>query len=294
MNKFAIVFIAAVIALAASPVSSQTFFGCPERNYSCQLERATKALTADPKNPQSYWNLASVWQRGGYHKEAIETYTMYILIPGVAPKDLADGYNNRGVSFRRVGQPGPALLDFIKATQLVPTNPAYVTNQGNANTDLKKFDAALADFAAALKLDQRYGPAYTGRAHLFNIMSRPDESIADFTKAIEYDPKSAENYYNRAVIFRKKGEHEKSVVDYDKYIPLMNGNNIPQADGYINRGLAHWNLGRRDQAIADFTKVIELDPTRANGYKARGMIYREMKKDDLAAADEKKAAELSK
>jgi Tfp pilus assembly protein PilF len=52
------------------------------------------------------------------------------------------------------------------------------------------------------------------------------------------------------------------------------------------------NLRRLDQALADFTKVIELDPTRANGYKARAMVYREMKKNDLAEADEKKAREL--
>jgi Tfp pilus assembly protein PilF len=73
----------------------------------------------------------------------------------------------------------------------------------------------------------------------------------------------------------------------------MAGNDVYQADGYINRGIAYMNLGRREEALADFTKVIELDPKRANGYKARAMIYRDMKKDDLAAADEKRAAELA-
>jgi tetratricopeptide (TPR) repeat protein len=291
MNKLAIIFIATVLA---SPVFTQTLPVCPERDYSCQLNAAMKTLEADPKNPENYYNLGLVLQRGGNHKQAIESYSMYISIPGVKPKYLADGYNNRGVSYRRIGQPGPALLDFIKASQLVPANPAFVTNQGNARTDLNQYEMALADYAAALKLNPRYGPAYAGRAHLYDTMLRPDESIAEFTKAIEYDPDDPENYNNRAVVYRTKGEHEKSVADYDKYIPLMSANSVYQADGYINRGLSHWNLGRRDQALADFTKVIELDPKRVNGYKARAMLYREMKKDDLAAADEKKAAELGK
>jgi len=204
MNKLAIVFIAGVVALGASPVFGQKFFGCAEKNYRCQLDGAMKALEANPKDPDGYYHLAMVWQRSGNHQQAIETYTMYILIPGVKPKDLADGYNNRGVSYRRVGQPGPALLDFVKATQLVPGNPAFVTNQGNARTDLKQYDAALGDYAAALKLDPRYGPAYTGRAHLYNATSRYDEAIADFSKAIEYDPGEPENYYNRGVVYRKK------------------------------------------------------------------------------------------
>lgn len=289
MNKLALIFITTVLAL---PVAAQTFPGCGERDYRCQLAAALKAMEADPKNPESYYNTAMVWQRMGEHKEAIETYTMYILIPGVKPKDLADGYNNRGVSYRRIGQPGPALLDFMKASQLVMVSPMFITNQGNARTDLKQYDAALENYAAALKLDPRYGPAYTGRAHLYNATSRYDEAIADFGKAIEYDPKQAENYYNRGVVYRKKGEHAKSIVDYDKYIPLIAGNNASLADAYINRGVANMNLRRPDQAVADFTKAIELDPSRPNGYRGRAMVYREMKKDDLAAADEKKAEEL--
>jgi tetratricopeptide (TPR) repeat protein len=288
MNKYTFVFIAIILA---APIAAQTFPGCGERDYSCQLNAAMKALEADPKNPENYFNVGLVLQRSGAHKEAVEAYSMYISIPGVKPKDLADGYNNRGVSYRRIGQPGPALLDFVNATQLAPANPAFVTNQGNARTDLKQYDAALADYAAAMKLDSRYEPAYVGRAHLYNVTERPDEAIADFGKAIEYDPKDADNYYNRAVVYRKKGEHVKSIADYDKCIPLMAGNDVYQADGYINRGIAYMNLGRREEALADFTKVIELDPKRANGYKARAMIYRDMKKDHLAAADEKRAAE---
>ena len=290
MNKLTLIFIG---ALLASPVFAQTFPGCGERDYSCQLKAAQEAVSADPKNPENYYNTAWVLQRSGAHKEAIQVYSMYINIPGVKPKDLADGYNNRGVSYRRVGQPGAAFADFVKAAELVPGNPAFVTNQGNANTDLKKYEEALANYAAALKLNPRYGPAFTGRAHLYNVTSRLDEAIADFGKAIEYDPNDAENYYNRAVVYRKKGEHAKSIGDYDKYIPLMAGNYTYQADAYFNRGVAHAYLGRRHQAVTDFTKVIELEPRR-DAYRARAILYREMKKDDLAAADEKMAAELGK
>ncbi|HUR97389.1 MAG TPA: tetratricopeptide repeat protein [Pyrinomonadaceae bacterium] len=293
MNKLAIAFIAGVLALAAVPVFGQTLFGCAERNYNCQLSAALKGVELDPKNPVRQYDLASVWLRSGAYTAAIEAYTVYIGMPGIKAKDLAEGYNNRGVSYRRRGQSANALADFKKAAELVPSNAAFLTNQGNANTDLKNFDVALENYAAALRLDPRYARAYSGRGHLYSVTERPDDAIADFSKAIEYDPKDPENYFNRAVVYKKKGEHEKSVADYDTYIPLVLGNNVSQADGYINRGLAHFNLGHRDKALADFTKVIELDPKRANGYRIRALLYRAMKKDDLAAADEKKVLELA-
>ena len=289
MNKLVLVLITALLTY---PVLSQNF-GCPDKDYTCQLAAAQKALAADPKNPENYYNVGFVMQKAGAHKEAIEVYSMYISIPGVKPANLADGYNNRGISLRKVGQPAAALTDFIRAAELVPTNPAFVSNQGNANAILKKYDTALANFGAALKLDPRFASAYAGRAHMYGELLRFDEAIVDYSKAIEYDPNDAENYYNREVMYKEKREYEKAIADYDKYLPLVAGSPVYQADGYINRGIAYATIGRRDEALADFTKVIELDPKRINGYRARAMIYREMKKDELAAADEKRAAELS-
>jgi len=281
-----------ILLLAASSAYSQSYPGCGANDLKCLGDAALKAMQANPKDPENYYNLALVFQRNGSHKEAVEAFGMYIAIPGVKPEYLADGYNNRGVSHRKLGRADLALADYSKAFELVPTEPKFVANRGNANTDLKKYDAALADYAAALKLNPQFAPAYSGRANLHGQRRNFNEAVADFTKAIEYSPDDPENYYNRAVMYREMRELDKAIADYDKYIPMMAGNPVYQADGYINLGIAKAMLGRREEAVADFTKVIELDPKRPNGYRARAVMYRELKKDDLAAADEKKAAEL--
>ena len=288
------ILITAVFALTAASAHAQTFLGCPERDYKCQLNAAMAAMKADPKNPENYYNVALVFQRVGAHEEAVESYSMYVAIPGLKKENLADGYNNRGISHRKLKRADLAAADFTRAFELVPTNPAFVANRGNANTDLKKYDAALADYAAAIKLNPRFAPAYSGRAHLYGYTSRHVEAIADFTKAIESDPKDPENYFNRAIMYRENREYPKSIADLDKYIPMISANPNYLADGYFNRGLAYAIQGRREQAISDFTKVVEIDPKRVNGYRARAMVYREMKKDDLAAADENRVKELTK
>ena len=283
-----------VLALPALSAYSQTSPPCAERDYSCQLEAAMKALKADPKNPENYYNIGLVFQRSGDHKNAVDTFSMYVAIPGLKPELLADGYNNRGVSHRKLGRADLAVADYTKAFELVPTSAKFLTNRANAHLDLKKYDAALADYTAAIKLDPKFAPAYSARGAFYGSTSRPAEAAADFTKAIELAPADPENFYNRGLMYGDKGEHARSITDFDRYILMQSGNPAYLADGYANRGVANMILGRDQEALADFTKVIDLDPKRVNGYKGRAMVYRRLKKDDLAAADEKKVAELSK
>jgi tetratricopeptide (TPR) repeat protein len=293
MNKYPIFLICFLLLLLPFVLDAQTT-ACGEKDYRCQMNELLAALKADPKNPENYYNFGRFYQKTGNHKEAIESFSMYILIPGLKTEYLADGYNNRGISHRKLGHADLAHADFAKAFELVPSNPAFVANRGNANLDLKKFDAAFADYGKAIAINPKFAPAYSGRGHLYMTMNKPDEAIQDFTKAIESDPADAESYYNRAVVFSSKREYRKAIADYDKYIPMTQRDPAYQADGYMNRGIAHATIANREQALQDFTKVIELQPERANGYKARAMIYRELKRDVLAEADEKKASQLDK
>ena len=77
---------------------------CGEKDYRCQMNELSAALKADPKNPENYYNFGRFYQKTGSHKEAIESFSMYVLIPGLKKDYLADGYNNRGISHRKLGR----------------------------------------------------------------------------------------------------------------------------------------------------------------------------------------------
>src|SRR5690242_2258341 len=88
-----------LLLLAPSTTRAQTW-GCPEKDYTCQLGRLMRALQDDPKEPGNYFNIGLVFQRMGDHERAINSFSMYIAIPGLKPEYLADGYSNRGSSER--------------------------------------------------------------------------------------------------------------------------------------------------------------------------------------------------
>jgi tetratricopeptide (TPR) repeat protein len=266
-------------------------WGCGERDFKCQLDNRMKALQDDPKNPENYYDLGIVFQRSGAHEQAVESFSMYILIPGLKPEFVADGYNNRGISQRALKKPDLAFADYTKAIELNPKKPEYFVNRANASVDLKKFDNAMTDYGQAIKVDPAYGHAYAQRGILYTNQGRVEDALRDFAKSIELSPTYAEPYYNRGTIYSGRKEFAKAIPDYEKYVSLIN-DPVYLADGYINLGIAQFYTGNPQKAVDAFTKVIEARPKWANGYKARAMVYREMKKTDLAEADERRAAEL--
>ncbi len=283
-------------AAALSLLFAGTLFGqtpaCGPSDLKCQLDAAMKALQADPKNPENYYNLGLIFQKSGAHKEAVESFSMYIAIPGLKPAFVADGHNNRGISHRAMRKPDLAVADYSKAIEFDPKNPRFYTNRANALLDLRKADEALADYQRSMDADPKFGLAYAGRGNYYVAANRPDEAIADLTKAIEYDPSNPEPYYTRAHAYRGKKEFAKMIPDLDKYIALNPGSKRYLADGYLNRGIAHAVTGNTAQAEKDLTVAIELAPTYADPYGARAMVYREMKKEAEAAADQKKFEQL--
>lgn len=281
---------AGIFTLAVMTAQAQTW-GCGERDLQCQLDGRMKALKANPKDPENYYNLGIVFQRSGAHEEAIEAFSMYISIPGVKPEFVADGYNNRGISQKALKKFDLAYADYTKAIELDPKKPMFLVNRGNASANMKKVDDALADYARAIKLDPNYAQAYAQRGILHIDLDRVEDALRDFAKSIELDPSYAEPYYNRGTIYSDRKEYAKAIPDYEKYVSLIDDPDY-LADGYMNLGIAHFYTGSLQKAVEDFTKAIEARPNWANGYKARAMVYREMKMNDLAEADERRAAQL--
>ena len=290
MNRRSL-FITCILLLLVSSGYAQTW-GCGERDYKCQLDVVSKALKSNPKDPENYYNMGIVFQRSGAHKEAVEAFSMYVLIPGLKPDLIADGLNNRGISQRALKRPDLAYADYTKALDLNPKKPEFLTNRGNSSVDMNKPDEALSDYARAIALDPKYAQTYAQRGILYASQSKIDEALRDYGKSIESNPNYAEPYYNRGTIYFGRKEFAKSIPDYEKYVSLIS-DPIYLADGFMNLGIAYYYTGSPQKALDDFTRVIELRPTWPNGYSARSMLYREMKRTALAEADEKRAAELS-
>ncbi len=72
-----------------------------------------------------------------------------------------------------------------------------LTNRARLYSNRAKFDAALADAAAALQLNAQSVPALLIRGYAYQRKNNLDAALADFDRAAEIDPKNLGPYLSR-------------------------------------------------------------------------------------------------
>ncbi|HNW43726.1 MAG TPA: tetratricopeptide repeat protein [Elusimicrobiales bacterium] len=87
-----------------------------------------------------------------------------------------------------------------------------------------------------------------------------------------------------------KGNYDEAIVNYSKVIEL----DPSKAAAYSLRGSAYSKIGEYEQAIADYSKALALDPGDAGTYLLRSFAYQESGQSEKAQADKKSYQSLSK
>jgi len=156
----------------------------------------------------------------GNYEEAIEFYSLAIDAGDLPDKSLAYVYNNRGASYRNLSRYNHAIEDYDAAIRL---NPDYATafyNRGIAY-DRKGFHGlAIDDFDTAIRLNPDLPDAYNQRGLAYSREGRFDVAIENFSEAIRLDPELDTAYFNRGLAYQLKGEAERAAEDLKKSYAL--------------------------------------------------------------------------
>ena len=112
-----------------------------------------------------------------------------------------------------------ALLDDALAEN---DRAATLVNRGIINMQARKFDAALADYDAAIKLTPDAAEAWINKGiALVQIGNRDDEAVTLLTQGIARNPKQpAVAYYSRAIAYEGLGRSRQAYEDYSRAAQL--------------------------------------------------------------------------
>lgn len=101
-------------------------------------------------------------------------------------------------------------------------------NRGSAYLDVDKFDKAIADLAASIKLKPDYADSYFNRGFAYEGKKDYDKAIADYTRVIAIAPDYAKAYYSRGRAYQAKGDLQQALAGYEEAAKLAPNNKSVQ------------------------------------------------------------------
>jgi serine/threonine protein kinase/predicted Zn-dependent protease len=229
------------------------------------MDDCRHAITLKPQQYQPYLNLAEVYRRQQDYANALAQLDEAIrLAPAVA-----NGYWLRALVRRECKAPAAALRDLEQAIRLAASGgkvPAeYHFERGRLLHEAKDYDAALAAYDAALKVDPDHGLGQRLRADVLLALGRGRDALAALDRYLSADRADAEAYRLRGFERAKIGDHAGALADYTRSLELEPGAPATRT----RRGWAYLMEAAR-LAEADFEAAIQADPAHGEFYNGRG------------------------
>lgn len=162
--------------------------------------------------------------------------------------------------------------------------------RGQASLESGEFEAAMADFSRAARLERENADIYYWRGLAFKGLQNLKRAIADFDKALELNADLTAAYLERGDSHLQSGNLWQALSDLDEAI--LQDSEL--AEAYIKRGLTNFRLDYPEDAVSDLDEALQLEPESAQAYAVRGLAYaRAGENQAQALADLEEAVRLA-
>lgn len=224
----------------------------------------------------------------GCHYASVGHYPLAIgyLTAAISHNPKADKlYYLRSFAYYQAGEaaascPADTALDYLKQLQQALEQPLI-------QAQLAKYEAALADYQIATKLDTTAEFAAARLDYLNPKCPKPWLSASQITEltlftqadAIRFKITDCDYYSDRGHYFYKHKHYEHALVYYNHAIQLRPN----EGRNYHNRAKVYGALKRYEEAIADYTRAIDLH--YYDSYAKRASIYYQLERYEEAARE---------
>jgi tetratricopeptide (TPR) repeat protein len=202
---------------------------------------------------------------------------------------------------------------FFQLASGIGLNHNIHNNLGLAYDKIGRFDEAIEELKAALRLYPDYVEVHNNLGVTYDKMGMPEEAETELREAIRMNPGYLEARYNLGNIYACSGKLEGALLELEealkinpRYAPLHNSlGNIHtlgkrESEGikefmtalgidpkYIparmNLANTYYESGRYDEALREFNNVLSLDPILPEAYFGIGLVFYELKSYEKAS-----------
>jgi len=155
-----------------------------------------------------------------------------------------------------------------QAIEIHPTYKSPFLLRGNANNNLKNYDAAIADYGSALRLDPGYAEAqrnlvvtYTQAGKYFGEEKGDINKAANYLqKALELEPRNYEVNRLLGVCFGVAGDHNRAI----SYFTTATQIKPEDASSWVNLSKAYFYTNDTEKQNQYRQKALSIDPNAFN------------------------------
>lgn len=177
-----------------------------------------------------------------------------------------------------------ALSDQVRKT---PNDAVLRVRLGEAYGALNKYQQAIAQFNAALKIDPKHTGAYLDLGETAMLTNHNEQAKAYFLKVIDLtdasqyvniDPDRESSYFNLGLIALQEKNYNDAAGYFKAALVIKND----ASDTYYRLAQAFQGLGETDAAIQQLEIGLQFDPNFAQAHYLLGQLYQN--KNDLVNA----------
>ncbi len=170
--------------------------------------------------------------------------------------DFAGDVFNLGIAQINNKNWNAAIANFREAVKL---NPNYVLAHyflGNALARTGNFEMAEIHFRNAIQLQPDYAAAYNDLGNTLAAQGNPEEAMTHYKKAAEIKPDYVEAHINLGISWDEKQEFKKAILHFKEAIRLQPEN----ANAHLSLGNSFYNNKNPQEAIAHYRTALKHQP----------------------------------
>ena len=242
-------------------------------------------LSRQPNHPVTWYHLGKDLLDLERFEEAEQAYTKAVDLD---PKHV-DAWTGMGVCAKALDRFDDAREAFDRALALRPGDRMTMLNLAGLHVDEGRPEEALRVYDELLGGGFEHSAAHFNRALALSDLKRFPAAIAAYADAIRIDPKNVRAHLRRAGLLHEAGRYAEArdgLLEAAKIAPRS-------STLFHDLGLTYWRLGEHGLAREALGRSIENDPANAGAHAVLGLVLGDEKDFEGAARSHAEAARLA-
>jgi len=186
---------------------------------------------------------------------------------------LVRPYNNLGEAYDNLGRYDLAIEEFEAALRLDPNYFFALSNLGNIYGKKKEYGQAISYTKKALQKKPDYATGHYNLAKALHMTGNPDKAMSSYRLAIKYNPYFEEAFFNLGFLAIERKQFDEAIDNFKSFLKMQ----PRQPKAHFGLATSYAMMGKQEKAKQYYKNAIAYDPeflspyiNLANLYMAKG------------------------